>query len=228
MGNPIIFNVRSLHGLLARLCTGSWRVRSFQWQDKITFQYSVPVVESCPAEETRSMQCPFSPNLLLSPWPKGFPVLLLPKQQGRALVLLVFFLQAALFPWTGWPLWFILSVVCIQLWEGNWAFSNSNQVDGEKAPDVAALGCAGKKIWLCKIFWLTGRCPSWKIPSQLALGVLSEQGSGRIWVYIANLPIQELIWKSLCCAVFHYCAESLYPEGCIRSIKRALSELYCD
>lgn len=31
-------------------------------------------------------------NLFLSPWPEGFPVLLLPKQQGRALVLQVFFL----------------------------------------------------------------------------------------------------------------------------------------
>lgn len=92
VGNPIICNVRSLHGLLARLCTGSWRGRSFQWQDKITFQYSVPVVERCPAEEKRSRQCPFSSNLLLSSWPKGFPVLLLPKQQGRALVLQVFFL----------------------------------------------------------------------------------------------------------------------------------------
>lgn len=71
---------------------GSWTGRSFQWQDKITVQYSVPMVERCPAEEERSRWCLFSSNLLSSSWPKGFPVLLLPKQQVRALFLQVFFL----------------------------------------------------------------------------------------------------------------------------------------
>lgn len=181
------------------------------------------VVESCPAEKTISRQCPFSSNLLLSPWPKGFPVLLLPKKEGRALVLQVFFQPGCTLSMDKMASLFY-PVCCLHPTLGRQLGLLKFQLNGWRKS--SRCGCSGlcREKDLAVQYLLT----DWEMSK------LKDSCSAH-----SECPVRTREWQDLglysksthpgahleflmLCLSFHYCAESLYPEGCTRRIKRAL------
>lgn len=169
----------------------------------------MPVVESCPTEETRSRQCPFSSDLLLSSWPKGFPVLLLPKQQGRALILQVLFLPGCTHSVD--KLASLFYPVCLHPTLGTQLRLLKFQSSGwRKSP---RRGCSG----LCREKDLAVQNPLtyWKMSK------LKDSFSARSECPVRTRECQDLGFNSksthpgahleflMLCLSFHYCAESL-------------------
>lgn len=180
----------------------------------------MPVEERCPAEETRGGQWPFSSYLLSWSQPKGFHVLLLPRQQGKSLVLQVFFLQGCTLSVGKLALAFY--PVCCLLSDRQLGLLTSQSTWWRKKLFISLHGniiglCRGIDLSLCLLAdWkmsqlrISSSSHSWlpnRTREQQGLGLHSKSTLSGAHLAFWMVPLS--------CR----CPGSLHLEGCVRMLK---------